>query len=120
MSTRSTIGIEHEDGTVQSVYCHFDGYLSGVGLCLLHHWNTRDKVISLISQGEISDLANTLEESVFYARDRGEPLKFNTSPSLEEHPLQQEYAYVFTKEGFWVFECRFGKGVLTEAACQSD
>lgn len=120
MSTRSTIGIEHEDGTVQSVYCHFDGYLSGVGLCLLHQWNTRDKVISLVSQGGISVLGNTLEESVFYARDRGEPLEFSTSPSLEEHPLEQEYAYVFTKEGFWVYESCCGKGVLTDAACAED
>jgi hypothetical protein len=26
MSTRSRIGIENQDGTTTSIYCHFDGY----------------------------------------------------------------------------------------------
>jgi len=34
MATRSRIAIENQDGTVTSIYCHFDGYLSGVGKLL--------------------------------------------------------------------------------------
>jgi hypothetical protein len=30
MSTRSRIAIENQNGSVTSVYCHFDGYISGV------------------------------------------------------------------------------------------
>lgn len=45
MSTRSTIAIEHADGTIKKVYCHYDGYVRHVGKCLAehyslrHHWN---------------------------------------------------------------------------------
>lgn len=45
MSTRSTIAIEHADGTVKKVYCHYDGYISHNGKILAeqysmrHHWN---------------------------------------------------------------------------------
>jgi hypothetical protein len=31
MSTRSRIAIENQNGSVTSIYCHFDGYISGVG-----------------------------------------------------------------------------------------
>jgi hypothetical protein len=27
MATRSRIAIENQDGTVTSIYCHFDGYI---------------------------------------------------------------------------------------------
>jgi hypothetical protein len=45
MSTRSTIAIEHANGTIKKVYCHYDGYVRHVGKCLAehyslrHHWN---------------------------------------------------------------------------------
>jgi hypothetical protein len=31
MATRSRIAIENQDGTVQSIYCHFDGYVRWCG-----------------------------------------------------------------------------------------
>jgi hypothetical protein len=34
MSTRSRIAIENQNGSVTSIYCHFDGYISGVGKTL--------------------------------------------------------------------------------------
>jgi hypothetical protein len=37
MSTRSRIAIENQNGSVTSVYCHFDGYISGVGKTLEKH-----------------------------------------------------------------------------------
>lgn len=120
MSTRSTIGVEMQDGTVNYVYCHHDGYLSGVGRTLLRHYNTREKALQIVSMGGVSCLEDTLENSVFYARDRGEDIDFSWSKSLDDHQVTQEYAYVFTKEGFWIFDCRLGKGVLTEAACDTD
>ena len=38
MSTRSRIGIELEDGSIKSVYHHFDGYPEGLGVKLLTHY----------------------------------------------------------------------------------
>lgn len=56
MATRSRIGIENEDGTVSSVYCHWDGYPSNNGRILVAHYTDREKVKELISLGAISAL----------------------------------------------------------------
>ena len=56
MATRSRIGIENEDGTVSSVYCHWDGYPSNNGKILVEHYTDREKVKELIALGAISSL----------------------------------------------------------------
>lgn len=43
MSTRSTIGIRHEDGSVTKIYCHWDGYIEWNGAILQKYYNTADK-----------------------------------------------------------------------------
>jgi len=54
MSTRSTIAIEFADGTVHQVYCHFDGYLSGIGRQLQEEFLDPWAAASLIAQGDMS------------------------------------------------------------------
>lgn len=61
MSTRSRIGIVKADGSVVSIYCHNDGYLSWVGDTLLKHYTDRAKVESLISLGDISSLHENVD-----------------------------------------------------------
>jgi len=56
MATRSRIGIVNEDGTVSSIYCHWDGYVEGVGAYLVNFYTDRDKVKALIDLGAISCL----------------------------------------------------------------
>lgn len=56
MSTRSMIAMLNEDKTVTAIYCHFDGYVQGVGVTLLNHWNTTDRVRSLMELGDLSSL----------------------------------------------------------------
>jgi hypothetical protein len=56
MATRSRIGIENEDGTVSSIYCHWDGYPSNNGKILVTHYTDREKVKELIDLGAISAL----------------------------------------------------------------
>jgi hypothetical protein len=56
MATRSRIGIVNEDGTVSSIYCHWDGYPRGAGKTLVENYTNRDKVKELISLGSISSL----------------------------------------------------------------
>ena len=62
MATRSTIAIEHEDGTVEQVYCHFDGYLSHNGKILQEHYTDRSKVEQLVALGDMSILGNEIGE----------------------------------------------------------
>ena len=56
MSTRSNIGILNEDGTVNYIYCHFDGYLEHNGDILNEHYTTESKVRMLIGLGDLSML----------------------------------------------------------------
>ena len=102
MSTRSRIAIEKQDGTVESIYCHFDGYLSHNGEILQEHYSTKEKMEKLIELGDISQLGDTLEETVAYHRDRGEDLNINTHPNVaslfEEDMGMIDYIYCLTKE----------------------
>lgn len=56
MSTRCRIGIENEDGTIESIYCHNDGYPSYAGKLLYMHYNNREKINKLMQLGDMSCL----------------------------------------------------------------
>ena len=56
MATRSLIAFDNHD-TVTFIYCHWDGYLSGVGKVLLENYTLDvDKVEELMDGGDISDI----------------------------------------------------------------
>jgi hypothetical protein len=120
MATRSRIGIEQADGTVKSIYCHWDGMPRGVGRLLVEHYLMRDKVESLMLLGSISLLGEQVEPTgrvnhsfelpedgitVAYHRDRGEDLDpARVDKSLNDF-LQsdvEEFGYVFTQYGEWM------------------
>jgi len=107
MSTRSRIAIENQNGSVKSIYCHFDGYLIGVGRLLKEYYTTQAKVEALIDLGDISALEMTPESTVAYARDRGEDLnfkEFKTVPELFEQGFNssEQFVYCFTKNNIWL------------------
>lgn len=117
MGTRSTIWIQNADGTFEGIYCHWDGYIDGVGATLAHHYTSEEKVRLLISLGVISSLkkytghwqsANSLNHTfdqpmkdvtVAYHRDRGEDLDI-LKESSQVDTIQEEYNYVFVN-GTW-------------------
>lgn len=95
MGTRSTIALEYADGSVEQVYCHWDGYLAHNGQILLKHYSNPFVLRDLIDLGDISSLKTTIgtkhdfshfgttmdqsaydalygEMTTFYGRDRGE------------------------------------------------
>lgn len=119
MATRSRIGIEKEDGTVESIYCHWDGYPENNGNRLLNDYSDRKKVERLIALGDISYLAPEVEPSgehsfekpqdgvvVAYGRDRGEertrPRKDRSVAAFAKSDVE-EYGYVMAKNGEWLF-----------------
>lgn len=100
------------DGSVTGVYCHSDGYLSGVGADLLKTFNTLEKVTELVALGDLSCLYENLNPlptaigrrqaeglviaaeshsfdspqrnvTVAYHRDRGEDFNQRIWPSVE-------------------------------------
>ena len=114
MATRSRIGIELEDGTVKSVYCHWDGYVSNNGKILLE-WYDRAKTLALVELGDLSSLGEQVEPTgphsfespqggvtVAYHRDRGECLNFHIDNSTEDFFKDyEEYGYVLGLDGRW-------------------
>lgn len=86
MATNSHIGIINTDGSVDIIYCHWDGYPSHHAPILLNHYNTIDKVQELVQLGDISSLEQNISPNtdthsfdkpepnvvVAYHRDRGE------------------------------------------------
>lgn len=109
MATRSRIAIENQDGTVTSIYCHFDGYLDGVGKKLFNHYD-REKTEKLIELGDISVLGESTLNTIAYCRDRGEDHCFQTHSRVEalfEMDSSVDYIYCLTKDGVWLVS-RFG------------
>jgi hypothetical protein len=105
MATRSRIGIQNPDGSVNSIYCHFDGYPSHNGVILQDHYSDRDKLQQLIELGDISSLGDDLLTTRAYHRDRNEdysPPTKNESLELFKKSDFEEYGYVYTLEDKWV------------------
>jgi hypothetical protein len=123
MATRSRIGIETKDAfgnlMVKSIYCHWDGYPENNGRILLENYQDREKVEKLIALGSISSLHEKVEPTgqhsfdypqpgvtVAYHRDRGEGFQrpqVNHSREAFVRSDVEEYGYLFTLEGEWLF-----------------
>lgn len=109
MATRSNIGIEREDGTVDYVYCHWDGYPSNNGRILQESYTDPELIKKMVALGAISSLRRKLDAegdshsfdspkedvTIFYCRDRGEGLDLRNGTYGELVGGMEEYAYVF-------------------------
>jgi hypothetical protein len=124
MGTRSRIGIENEDGSVTSIYCHFDGYLSHVGRILHTSYTTEEKIRALMGLGDLSSLGEEIGEQhpfrnpyqggtreweamerqcTSYGRDRGDPdtdarMSANRKAYLK---MSQSFTYLWSN-GLWL------------------
>jgi len=128
MATRSTIALEFADGTVEQVYCHWDGYLEHNGKILAEHYSDPFKLRDLIDLGGLSSLRKDIGEKhafsqfdlpkeeveafvkrtenmcTFYARDREEKLivhKFVDFQDYLAHHSYEEYEYILRRDGNW-------------------
>lgn len=121
MSTRSRIGIKNSNGTITSIYCHFDGYPDGVGAVLKEHYNDENVIQKFINLGDMSFLTPTIDPNpnlphsfdkpqkgvtVFYGRDRQEEnINARISNTEKEYfklaeDCWGEYAYLW-ENGKW-------------------
>ena len=121
MATRSTIAVQHEDGTVSQIYCHYDGYLEHNGKMLLEYYNTRLAAEFLVSKGALSVLAPRVTPDrnaihnfevqqngvcVFYGRDRGEadcgPVHYSSVNNYLDSRASEGYNYLY-QAGAWFY-----------------
>jgi hypothetical protein len=111
MATRSTIAIEYADGTVDQIYCHWDGYLDHNGEILRTHYMDPFKVQRLVELGDLSSLAPEIGDAhdfddraacegvcTFYGRDRGETgvgaKRFKNFEEYVREHQREEYEYI--------------------------
>jgi hypothetical protein len=117
MGTRSTIALEFADGTVEQVYCHWDGYLSGVGAELVSDYSDPFALRELIDGGDMSSIGSPYT-------DRGEELcvrKFKDFDDYKANGQDEEYDYILRYidgKGVWLVRCYAtdGKFVSFETA----
>lgn len=120
MSTRSTIAIQNDDGTVTGVYCHWNGYPDYNGIMLVTNYKAPSKVKNMIRLGDMSVLRSTwripvgethnfddpcCKVCIYYGRDRGEndvsPITCNDWSEFI-NKCGQEYNYLFSNGEWWI------------------
>ena len=117
MATRARIGIQLKNGSVLSVYHHWDGYPEWLGRILKTHYNSKEKAAELIDGGDMSccwteDRWNSetkaQEYGPQYYSQRGEDTPPRLDADLCEYLLAdgaEEYHYLYTdlySEPKWV------------------
>ena len=110
MATRSVIA-KLDDKGVKAIYCHSDGYLGYNGKMLDQHYANEDKVDELLAQGDCSSLKDTIKDTIFYMRDRGEENKEATNLNNETKLLEfafetcdAEFVYMFAYGSWYVYD----------------
>ena len=128
MGTRSTIALEFADGSVEQVYCHWDGYLAHNGKILFENYSNPFILRDLIDLGDLSSLRTMVgtkhafshydtdlkqeqyyelygDMCTFYGRDRGETgcdkKKFLDFQDYLAHHQYEEYEYILRRDGNW-------------------
>jgi hypothetical protein len=109
MATRSTIALEFADGTVEQIYCHWDGYLSGVGAELVSDYSDPFALRDLIDEGDTSTIGSPYSE-------RGEDCparKFRDFNDYAANGQDEEYDYILRQvegKATWFVRCYATEG----------
>ena len=122
MATRARIGLRLAGDAILSVYHHWDGYPTWLGIHLRQNYRTKDKIAELLDGGDISCIdsdtdwsLNKVENHVQYYNDRGE----KTEPRLDLNDgdffdNNEEYAYIFD-DGEWLcYDLRYDEPQLVD------
>ena len=108
MSTHSIIAVLQPNETVESVYCHSDGYPSFNGVKLIEHFSSYDSAVKLISGGDISCLWTNVgwdnetlpETGPLYYSSRGERCYMWTHKNLDDFwSSRGDCSYVYLHDG---------------------
>ena len=117
MATRSRIGYVLKDDSIVSVYHHWDGYPSWLGVTLNKHYNTDDSVKELIDGGNMSSCYSDSEydkekeafvecapRPVYYGGNEETPRLSQTLSELAEIDCGEEYVYLWFMNSWNCYE----------------
>ena len=92
MATRARIGLLLGTEHVLSVYHHYDGYPSFLGVFLQQNYTTKEQIAELLDGGDISHLDSDtdwnnekVDNHVLYYNDRGEKTEPRLDLSVEDY-----------------------------------
>jgi len=114
MGTRSRIGLELSDGSILSVYHHWDGYPSWLGRILTTHYNAKSLAEELIDGGDMS-VCWTDErwddsgvKGVYgpqYYSQRGDDCPPRLDKNMDEFFANgEEYSYIFRNGNWYAYD----------------
>lgn len=86
-----------DNGNVLQIYCHYDGYLRGVGQDLLNDFNSYNEALKLILEGDCSYIEDRI---ACHYTSKGEDWESNRPEQRTEPRRNEDYLYVF-KDGNW-------------------
>lgn len=124
MATRSTIALQYADGTVDQVYCHWDGYLSGVGHELKEGYSNPFELQKLIDGGDMSNIGEPYTARGESIEDTG-ARRFASFSDYMRNGQQEEYDYILRQVGgkaVWFVRCSAtdGEWVTLKEAAQAE
>ena len=114
MSTNARIGLKRNDGSIVSVYHHWDGYPEWLGKKLVEKYDNKFDIGYLISGGDISCIDsdkdwdhNDVPNHVQYYSLRGEKCPPQDHNNLSDYldsmdNCGAEFAYIFMEKTGWV------------------
>lgn len=116
MSTNSRIGIQRENGEIESIYCHWSGFPEWVGRVLQDHYASEKRVNELMALGNLSSLGPMIGKvhdfddnsydniwCMAYGRDRGDTKNYQALKHTDFSDFvgyREQYTYLF-KDGKW-------------------
>ena len=100
MSTNARIGLQLADGSILSVYHHWDGYPEWLGVTLKEHYNTHESVAKLIDGGNMSSCYSDNE----FDYEKQEFVKQDPKPNYyggdDERPHLNSSIQMFLKDAY--------------------
>ena len=114
MGTRSRIGLELSDGSILSVYHHWDGYPSWLGRILTTHYNAKSLAEELIDGGDMSccwtderwdDSGVKGVYGANYYSYRGDDCPPRLDKDMDEFFADgEEYSYIFRNGNWYAYD----------------
>ena len=122
MATRSRIGLLLGDDCVVSVYHHWVGYPTWLGVHLRRNYTTKAQIAELLDGGDISCIESdrdwnheTVEPHVQYYNDRGEDTEPRLDLSVDQYLVDgEEYAYLFENNEWVCYDLRYDEPQIVD------
>jgi hypothetical protein len=103
MGTHCYIGIEEENGTVEYIYVHFDGYFEKI-VPILREYTNREDVKKMIARGTNACilLSEVQKNEPYTVLPEDRPQRISSMYALLDAKPRVSYVYVFTRDDEWV------------------